>query len=85
MNQTMNPRSSTVLCSLHLPPEIRQDFLVKEANFEIPYTPEGVKFVMWWDQARNHEKQAVLRRAHERDVHVMEAIKSFDHEIPELG
>jgi hypothetical protein len=74
------------LCSLHIPPEIRQDLLLKEANFDVPDTAGGVKFTLWWDHARDHEKRAVLRLAHEADIDVLEAKTRLESDsIPELG
>jgi hypothetical protein len=79
-------RAMSKLCSLHMPPEIRQDLLVKEANFDVPNTAEGVRFTLWWDTARDHEKRAVLRRAHEENVSVMDAKTQLETvTIPDLG
>lgn len=74
------------LCSLNIPPEIRQDLLLKEANYDIPNTPEGAKFTLWWDTARDHEKRAVLRLAHDANIDVLEAKMRLESDpIPELG
>jgi hypothetical protein len=67
-----------------MPPEIRQDLLVKESNYDLPNTPEGIKFSLWWDRALGHEKRAVLRLAHEDDISVMEALSKIEKSIPEL-
>jgi hypothetical protein len=63
-------------------PEKFRGLMTKEA-FDVPDSPEGHAFLVWWDDALAEEQSHVTKLALERDVSIVDAWKAKDDDDEE--
>lgn len=66
-----------VLVSVSIPPRLRDGMMLKTGNahgFDVPDTLEGAKFLTFWKTASAETRDAMMVRAYEEDVSIVDAI-----------
>lgn len=66
---------SKVLVRLSIPPRLRDSMMLKTGHpntFDVPDTKAGAEFLEFWKSASTAERDAVMKRAYEEEVPIVD-------------
>jgi hypothetical protein len=64
-----------VLARLSIPPRLRDGMMLKEGHpntFDVPNTKKGVLFLEFWKTAKSEVRDALMKRAYEEEVPIVD-------------